>query len=37
MGEQISGLRTPLWDGRIDLPEPDGAELRLMIAENERI
>jgi hypothetical protein len=28
-------LRPPLWDGRIVLPEPDGAKLRLVIAKYE--
>ena len=28
-------LRPPLWEGRIDLPEPDGDRLRLVIAEYE--
>ena len=28
-------LRPPLWDGRIDLPEPNGDRLRLVIAEYE--
>jgi hypothetical protein len=35
VGAEQLWLRPPLWDGRIDLPEPDGAELRLVIAEYE--
>jgi hypothetical protein len=35
VGAEHLWLRPPLWDGRIDLPEPDGAELRLVIAEYE--
>ncbi|MBL9058859.1 MAG: hypothetical protein JNK88_02390, partial [Mangrovicoccus sp.] len=35
IGAEHLWLRPPLWDGRIDLPEPDGAELRLVIAEYE--
>ncbi|MFN9991027.1 MAG: hypothetical protein ACK549_12385 [Cyanobacteriota bacterium] len=34
IGAQLR-LHPPLWDGRIDLPEQDGAELRLVIAEYE--
>jgi len=35
VGAEQLWLRPPLWDGRIDLPEPDGAELLLVIAEYE--
>jgi hypothetical protein len=35
VGAEHLWLRPPLWDGRIDLPEPNGAELRLVIAEYE--
>ncbi len=35
VGAEQLWRRPPLWDGRIDLPEPDGAELRLVIAEYE--
>ena len=35
VGAEQLWLRLPLWDGRIDQPEPDGAELRLVIAEQE--
>lgn len=36
VGAEQLWRRQPLWDGRIDLPEPDGAELRLVIAEYEK-
>jgi hypothetical protein len=35
VGAEQLWLRPPLWDGGIDLPEPDGSELRLVIAEDE--
>lgn len=35
VGAEQLWRRPPLWDGRIELPEPDGAELRLVIAEYE--
>ena len=35
VGAEHLWLRRALWDGRIDLPEPDGAERRLVIAEYE--
>ena len=35
VGAELLWLRPPLWDGRIDPPEQDGAELRLVIAEYE--
>ncbi|WP_143594109.1 hypothetical protein [Synechococcus sp. BO 8801] len=35
VGTEHLCLRPPLWEARIDLPEPDRAELRLVIAEHE--
>lgn len=35
LGAEHLWLRPLLWDWRIDLPEPEGAELRLVIADNE--